>query len=130
MRGSLIGAAAAAVFLTFAGPVAGQQTRGNQAGWWPWAGGQWESGSGLREDRARGDDREDQDDDDDRDDRGVRTRGGNGQHGDYDRADRDKKSGRKEAKNGKGPKFCQNGQGHPVKGMEWCREKGFASGWD
>lgn len=33
---------------------------------------------------------------------------------------------------GKGPKFCQNGQGHPVHGMAWCREKGFGlqnTGW-
>lgn len=27
-----------------------------------------------------------------------------------------------------GPKFCQNGQGHPVHGMSWCREKGFGRG--
>ena len=28
-------------------------------------------------------------------------------------------------KKGKGPKFCQNGQGHPVHGREWCRQKGY-----
>lgn len=32
-----------------------------------------------------------------------------------------------------GPPFCRNGQGHPVFGMRWCREKGFGgygrSGW-
>lgn len=27
-----------------------------------------------------------------------------------------------------GPPFCRNGQGHPVHGMAWCREKGFAGG--
>ncbi|HEX7095287.1 MAG TPA: hypothetical protein VF183_05355 [Acidimicrobiales bacterium] len=27
--------------------------------------------------------------------------------------------------NGRGPKFCQNGSGHPVHGMAWCYEKGF-----
>ena len=27
--------------------------------------------------------------------------------------------------NGKGPKFCQSGAGHPVHGMSWCYEKGF-----
>jgi hypothetical protein len=27
--------------------------------------------------------------------------------------------------NGRGPKFCQNGSGHPVHGMAWCHEKGF-----
>lgn len=27
-----------------------------------------------------------------------------------------------------GPKFCQNGQGHPVHGRQWCRDKGFGTG--
>lgn len=27
-----------------------------------------------------------------------------------------------------GPPFCQNGQGHPVHGRQWCRDKGFGSG--
>lgn len=27
-----------------------------------------------------------------------------------------------------GPPFCRNGKGHPVFGMEWCREKGFGGG--
>lgn len=27
----------------------------------------------------------------------------------------------------KGPKFCQNGQGHPVHGRAWCRDKGFGT---
>ena len=26
---------------------------------------------------------------------------------------------------GNGPKFCQNGQGHPVHGRAWCRQKGW-----
>jgi hypothetical protein len=29
---------------------------------------------------------------------------------------------------GGGPPFCQNGQGHPVHGREWCRQKGFGVG--
>ena len=28
-----------------------------------------------------------------------------------------------------GPKFCQNGQGHPVHGREWCRRKGYNVGY-
>lgn len=28
----------------------------------------------------------------------------------------------------KGPPFCRNGQGHPVHGRQWCREKGFGTG--
>lgn len=32
---------------------------------------------------------------------------------------------------GNGPPFCRNGEGHPVFGMSWCRDKGFAGGrWD
>lgn len=31
-------------------------------------------------------------------------------------------------KKGKGPKFCQNGQGHPVHGREWCEEHGYGNG--
>jgi hypothetical protein len=27
-----------------------------------------------------------------------------------------------------GPPFCQNGQGHPVHGRQWCRDKGFGLG--
>lgn len=34
------------------------------------------------------------------------------------------------SKKGKGPKFCRNGEGHPVHGRSWCREKGFSSGHD
>ena len=34
---------------------------------------------------------------------------------------------RDDRRNDKGPKFCQNGQGHPTKGMHWCYEKGFAT---
>lgn len=25
----------------------------------------------------------------------------------------------------RGPPFCRNGEGHPVHGWEWCRDKGF-----
>lgn len=39
---------------------------------------------------------------------------------DYDRYDsRGKKNG---------PKFCQNGAGHPVHGRQWCRDKGYDVG--
>lgn len=27
---------------------------------------------------------------------------------------------------GNGPPFCRNGQGHPVHGMAWCEDKGWA----
>ncbi len=40
----------------------------------------------------------------------------------YDR-DRDRNDRRRS-----GPKFCQNGQGHPVHGRAWCRDKGFDLG--
>lgn len=29
----------------------------------------------------------------------------------------------------RGPPFCRNGEGHPVHGMQWCRDKGFDSGY-
>jgi len=32
------------------------------------------------------------------------------------------------ARNGNGPAFCRNGQGHPVHGWEWCRQKGWGEG--
>ena len=28
-------------------------------------------------------------------------------------------------KKGNGPPFCRNGQGHPVHGRQWCRDKGW-----
>ena len=31
-------------------------------------------------------------------------------------------------KNGNGPPFCRNGQGHPTKGWQWCVDKGWANG--
>jgi hypothetical protein len=36
----------------------------------------------------------------------------------------DRMGGRQQA----GPPFCANGRGHPVFGMRWCRERGFATG--
>lgn len=50
---------------------------------------------------------------------------------DWDRRDRrdDRRDNR--GRRARGPKFCQNGQGHPTKGMRWCYEKGFATrGYD
>jgi hypothetical protein len=35
------------------------------------------------------------------------------------------KSGK--AKSGGGPAFCRSGAGHPVFGMEWCRERGWGT---
>lgn len=31
-------------------------------------------------------------------------------------------------KQGKGPAFCRNGQGHPVHGWRWCEDKGWDRG--
>ncbi len=44
----------------------------------------------------------------------------------YDRRD-DRYDDRYRSRN-KGPKFCQNGQGHPVHGRAWCRQKGYDLG--
>ena len=54
---------------------------------------------------------------------------------DWDRdSDRDSdRRGKYKNKNsrskGNGPKFCRNGEGHPVYGMEWCRRKGYDTGY-
>lgn len=46
-------------------------------------------------------------------------------------SDRDSDSDRYGKKKGKknGPKFCRNGEGHPVHGREWCRQKGYDTGY-
>lgn len=50
---------------------------------------------------------------------------------DWDDDDRweDRNGKKHKNKNGKGPAFCRNGQGHPVHGREWCRQKGFGTGY-
>lgn len=35
---------------------------------------------------------------------------------------------RRDRARGGGPPFCRNGQGHPVHGRQWCRDKGFGLG--
>jgi hypothetical protein len=32
-----------------------------------------------------------------------------------------------DGRNGNGPAFCRNGQGHPVHGWEWCRQRGWGN---
>lgn len=70
----------------------------------------------------------------DRDDDSDRRRGKGKKHDDrYDNSRYDpdcdddyyRTSGNRK---GNGPKFCQNGQGHPVHGMTWCRDKGWDRG--
>jgi hypothetical protein len=38
--------------------------------------------------------------------------------------------GNSKKSNGNGPAFCRSGQGHPVHGREWCRDKGWGLGSD
>jgi hypothetical protein len=46
------------------------------------------------------------------------------------RNDRDTDSDRRYSKGKKnGPPFCRNGQGHPVHGRDWCRQKGYDVGY-
>ena len=62
-------------------------------------------------------------DDRDRDDRKGRT----------DDDDDDRYRGGLNKGEGKGPKFCRTGAGHPVHGRQWCVDKGFGlanSRWD
>ncbi|MGH7443944.1 MAG: hypothetical protein ACREKM_03665, partial [Longimicrobiales bacterium] len=44
---------------------------------------------------------------------------------DRDRRDYDRRYDDDRDRNGKGPKFCRNGSGHPVHGRAWCRDKGW-----
>lgn len=51
---------------------------------------------------------------------------------DRDRRDRDQRDTRRadrrdRSDRGNGPPFCRNGQGHPVHGQQWCRDKGFGT---
>lgn len=106
--------AAALVFAAF--PETTHAQSRSDGGWWEWAAGSDRAQGSVRtaprttrrDDRTRTTRRDDRRDDrnDDRDD---------------DRYDRRDKRG------DQGPKFCQNGQGHPTKGMRWCYDKGYAS---
>lgn len=75
---------------------------------------------GGRSGDVRGRERQDRDDD-------VRTRRRRDDEDDGWFEDDDKYEDRRSRRGEKtgGPKFCRNGQGHPVHGMAWCREKGF-----
>ena len=134
MKRSAIVVGALAVALTAGAPGA---VAAQDIGWWDWA---------LREvvqtrngeiviprrdtdrtdRRDRGDitlgdiilGREDRDRDRDRDRATQRDRRSDDRYEDRDRRDRDR---------GEGPPFCRNGEGHPVHGMRWCRDKGFGS---
>lgn len=90
-------------------------------------------------DQGRYDRRNDREDDDRYENEGEHGRGhGKGRkHDDEDRNDSYNRNDNynnncgsvysSRESNGKGPKFCRNGQGHPVYGMAWCRQKGFGS---
>src|SRR6186713_1357227 len=101
MRQRTMALALATMMLGTAGS-ASAQSRGHDAGWWPWEGGAQETArtgdkKAQKAARARANDH----DDDHDDDIGQTARRGNG------------------------PPFCRNGQGHPVHGQEWCERKGW-----
>lgn len=113
------------VGLVLSAPVGAQAQSGD---WWGWAletvarSDQGLDVFGDREDRRQ--DREDREDreewwdrDDDRDDDRYDDRDG------WRDRDEDRYDDRR--RRGEGPKFCRNGQGHPVHGRAWCRDKGF-----
>jgi hypothetical protein len=70
----------------------------------------------------------------DRWDRETRNRDRDWDDDDDDDDDNRRRSGRRDDdcdnrnRSSKGPAFCRNGQGHPVHGMAWCRQKGWESG--
>lgn len=47
----------------------------------------------------------------------------------YDRRD-DRYDRRNDRYDRRGPAFCRSGEGHPVWGRQWCRDKGFGLGRD
>ncbi|HSK20774.1 MAG TPA: hypothetical protein VK912_16595 [Longimicrobiales bacterium] len=50
---------------------------------------------------------------------------------DGDRRDRDDRYDPRDGRyDSRGPAFCRSGEGHPVKGRQWCRDKGFGLGRD
>jgi hypothetical protein len=67
--------------------------------------------------------------DDRYEDRGRSDHGKRSKHDRYESRDRryDDCDDRFDDRNGNGPPFCRNGQGHPVHGMAWCREKGWGN---
>lgn len=104
-------------------------TAQSRDGWWEWIGPVFEGDSRRgRTDRGGGilfPDRRDRDErrrDDDRNDRRDRD----DDDWDDDRYDRRRENGRR----GRGPAFCRSGEGHPVHGRQWCRDKGFGLGHD
>lgn len=115
----------AALTLGLPGPAEAQQSDG----WWQWA---LREVTGVRtgsvgpvildrDGNGKVGDRRDRDDRADR-------RGGTlediilGRRTGEDRDDRYEDRDRRDRQ---GPPFCRNGQGHPVHGQSWCRDKGF-----
>ncbi|HEX7119681.1 MAG TPA: hypothetical protein VF212_12880 [Longimicrobiales bacterium] len=100
MKKVLLGIAVAGLGLAVPVDASAQAPRGD--GWWEWALPSVAAGERIRTARGAvvlpwpGGDRDGRWDDRRRGDRG-----------------------------GRGPKFCRNGEGHPVHGRRWCAEKGF-----
>lgn len=90
------------------------------------------NGRGDRSRRPRGRSRQDERPDRERHPDRRRPEAERGRHGGH-RGSATHRSGRagnpQRSPHGKrqpGPPFCRSGTGHPVFGMEWCRERGFA----
>ena len=116
MKHRLIALAVAAMALGTAGQ-ASAQSRSGDAGWWPWVGRTIQTAPrGKKAEKAA---------------QAARGRAERSRNDDYDdrdaRDDRDHDYGYgQEQRKGNGPPFCRNGQGHPVHGMQWCEQKGWA----
>jgi hypothetical protein len=118
--GSTLAVLAAAAVLA----ASAQETEAQQAnGWWDWALPaliEARGGHDAIPDRRR----------DSRDRRDDGARAGRSLPdvilGRDDRGRGNARGGRGHARGG--PPFCQNGQGHPVHGRQWCRDKGFGLG--
>lgn len=124
MRLRMFALALAAMAFGMAGQASAQSRSG--AGWWPWVGGSVHAPArehGKKAERRARQAREEaiehsrrgRDDDEDEDDDRDEVREHRRDHGEA-----------RDHRRGNGPPFCRNGQGHPVHGMEWCEEKGWA----
>lgn len=67
---------------------------------------------------------------DDRYDRDRRERDNRDRWEVFERRRDDRYDRRDDRYDRNGPAFCRNGQGHPVRGRQWCRDKGFGLGRD
>lgn len=120
MTRTLIGMVAAGLVVAFApAPAAAQDTA-----WWEWALREVVESRDSRDAPVLGDRTRDRDRDREGGTLADIIFGRDANRGDRD----DRARGRDRDRDRAGPPFCRNGEGHPVHGRQWCRDKGFGLG--